>query len=453
VLHATFSKDNAIRAISNLGGNIIFVDSNYQKYQLTIIGIFLSEHGVMYERLIHDYLKYIRKRFYEDPELEQIKCEEIESAFNLDKDQSRLLNRLILLGHFWGGSAGGGDNWTVGLPTDIDEIPEDINEYLQGYIKRRYDLSYGKSKVPTQNTLLRDVNMDIAVAVFVIHGRNKKLRDSMFSFLRSIGLQPIEWSQAVKLTGKASPFIGEVLDAAFNNAQAVVALLSPDDEARLLPLYQNPNDEGYEKNLTPQPRPNVLFETGMAFGNNPDRTVIVQIGRLRPFSDIQGRHVLRFDGSSEMRLELCNRLETAGCVVNRSGSDWLSVGDFDIEQINNVNISEDVKSENLSNDLLLKKISLSEKYKIEWSLERESTIADVKIGKRIMAKVNNNLLELVTSYQNEISEDIRTKIQKILSDIKAIEKIRIYADGGLSYRTFWESGDLVFKKLASIEWI
>jgi hypothetical protein len=38
--------------------------------------------------------------------------------------------------------------------------------------------------------------------VFVVHGRNSALRDSMFAFLRAIGLQPLEWSQAVKATGE-----------------------------------------------------------------------------------------------------------------------------------------------------------------------------------------------------------------------------------------------------------
>src|SRR5215468_9339290 len=70
---------------------------------------------------------------------------------------------------------------------------------------------------------------DRARKVFVVHGRNRKARTAMFTFLRAIGLAPIEWSEAVKLTGEASPYIGNVLDAAFNAAQAVVVLLTPDD--------------------------------------------------------------------------------------------------------------------------------------------------------------------------------------------------------------------------------
>ena len=54
----------------------------------------------------------------------------------------------------------------------------------------------------------------------------------MFVFLRSIDLDPIEWSEAVAMTGKASPYVGEILEAALNNAQAVVVVMTPDDEAQ-----------------------------------------------------------------------------------------------------------------------------------------------------------------------------------------------------------------------------
>ncbi len=60
--------------------------------------------------------------------------------------------------------------------------------------------------------------------VFVIHGRNERARRGLFEFLRAIGLDPIEWSEAGRMTGKGSPYIGEILDAAFGNAQAVVVL-------------------------------------------------------------------------------------------------------------------------------------------------------------------------------------------------------------------------------------
>ena len=164
--------------------------------------------------------------------------------------------------------------------------------------------------------------------VFVVHGRNVELRDALFAFLRSIGLRPLEWSEAIIRTNKPSPFIGEVLEVAFSTAQAVIVLLTPDDEARLRPNLVDLDEPDYERGLTPQARANVLFEAGMAMGRSPERTVFVQIGRLRPFSDIAGRHTIRFDGSTQKRQELADRLRLAGCPVELSGTYWQTAGQF-----------------------------------------------------------------------------------------------------------------------------
>jgi predicted nucleotide-binding protein len=166
--------------------------------------------------------------------------------------------------------------------------------------------------------------------VFVVHGRNDELRKSAFRFLRALGLEPIEWSRALKAIGKGSPYVGEVLDVAFKQAVAVVVLLSPDDEAHLKTEYRNSSDPTYESRLTGQARPNVLFEAGMAFGSQPDATILVQVGEVRPFSDVAGRHVVHLDNRLESRRELASRLETAGCEIDISGSDWLVEGDFRI---------------------------------------------------------------------------------------------------------------------------
>lgn len=166
--------------------------------------------------------------------------------------------------------------------------------------------------------------------VFVVHGRNEKLRIDLFSFLRAIQLDPIEFSEAIKLTGKAAPYIGEILDTAFENAQAVIVLMSPDDEARLRAEFIKEGDSEYEKHLTPQPRQNVLFEAGLAFGYKPDRTILVKVGEVRPFSDIYGRHEVRLTNDAAKRQELVNRLSTAGCDVETKGTDWLKVGNFNM---------------------------------------------------------------------------------------------------------------------------
>ena len=168
-----------------------------------------------------------------------------------------------------------------------------------------------------------------AKEVFVVHGRNLKARAALFGFLRSIDLKPLEWSKLVQNTGKTMPYIGEILDGAFAQAHAVIVLITPDDEARLKENLRDSNDPPHEMELTGQARANVLFEAGMAIGRSPERTIIVELGTLRPFSDIAGLHTVRLDNSSQKRQELADRLKTAGCPIDLNGTEWHNCGDFE----------------------------------------------------------------------------------------------------------------------------
>lgn len=163
--------------------------------------------------------------------------------------------------------------------------------------------------------------------VFVVHGRNLKASGAMFDFLRALDLEPIEWREAIKMTGKGTPYVGEVLDVAFAHAQAIVVVFTGDDLAQLDPRLTHPGEK--DKDVRAQPRPNVLFEAGMALGRNPDRTIIVEVGAVASFSDIHGRHTVRMDGSAETRRDLATRLKTAQCSVrDQDRDDWLRAGDF-----------------------------------------------------------------------------------------------------------------------------
>lgn len=194
--------------------------------------------------------------------------------------------------------------------------------------------------------------------VFVVHGRNLQARDAMFTFLRAIGLDPIEWSEAVRLTQKPNPFIGEILDTAFHYAQAVLVLMTPDDIAWLHPKLQSEDDPLYEKTPTAQARPNVLFEAGMAIGRFPDRTILVELGKIRPFSDIGGRFVVRLTNNPQKRQDLADSLISAKCPANISNRDWHTAGDFEaclllplsntIQIQNSALMTEDAQSHTMS---------------------------------------------------------------------------------------------------------
>jgi predicted nucleotide-binding protein len=210
------------------------------------------------------------------------------------------------------GMMGGGLNTSRGSPSPA-AVPEESRP-----ARRARSKPNRPAKAPKNNS------------VFVVHGRNESLRKSMFDFLRALGLDPMEWSRAVLTVRRkgGNPYVGEILDAAMARVQAVVVMLSPDDEARLKERFCSKEEKKTERKPRGQPRPNVLFEAGMALARHPEKTLLVQIGTIRELSDIGGKHVVRLDDSFVKRNDVANRLEHLGCKVERRGSDWTDVGDF-----------------------------------------------------------------------------------------------------------------------------
>jgi predicted nucleotide-binding protein len=154
------------------------------------------------------------------------------------------------------------------------------------------------------------------------------MRRALFDLLRAMDLRPIEWSEAVDLTGVPSPMVSQVLDAAMEYAQAIAVLFTGDDQVRLKDQFISKHDPDFERELTSQARPNVIFEAGLALGKYPDRTILVQVGSLRPFSDIAGLHLIHLKNTSKSRQELAQRLRLAGCSLDLSGTDWHDAGSF-----------------------------------------------------------------------------------------------------------------------------
>ncbi len=270
----------------------------------------------------------------------------------VDWDKNGVLRDTIMV---LGTRDGGVDVYIDGHHEDTQEILPDVTEsdfyFLadEGLLGRRYN-SNGRPLYyliqPTIDAVESNLSENIEInaeeiavsderrrSVFVIHGRNKIARSSMFDFLRAIDLHPLEWSEARKRTGKPTPYVGDILDVAFSDAQAFVVIMTPDEFAYLREEFRDKTDRPEILQPSPQSRPNVLFEAGMAMGRDTERTILVEIGEHRPFSDIGGRHVLRMNNSPARRKELASRLETAGCLTNTDGEDWLTVGNFDPEEI------------------------------------------------------------------------------------------------------------------------
>jgi predicted nucleotide-binding protein len=169
---------------------------------------------------------------------------------------------------------------------------------------------------------------DIARRVFVVHGRDAALTRSFLDLLRSLGLKPVDWQTLVAATGSAAPHVIEVMAKGPQIAQAALFLLSPDDLVQLNPRLHQDDDYPDQRQVSGQPRPNVLLELGMALMSYQERTIVVSIGQMRPITDLAGLNYIRFDGSAAATAKLIARLKLAGCQVDDSGTDWLDPGRF-----------------------------------------------------------------------------------------------------------------------------
>ena len=162
--------------------------------------------------------------------------------------------------------------------------------------------------------------------VMVVHGRDAAARD-LFALLRALDLQPIEWTDAVKQTGSTRPYAGQAVEVAFESAHVAVLLLVPEETVTLRADLRDPRD-ALENEPAWQPRPNVLYESGIAVTAHPQQTIVLELGRPRRPTDLDGIHAIRIDSKSTWRHEFAERLRTAGCEVDTSGTEWLEVGAF-----------------------------------------------------------------------------------------------------------------------------
>ncbi|WP_221347718.1 TIR domain-containing protein [Streptomyces beigongshangae] len=165
-------------------------------------------------------------------------------------------------------------------------------------------------------------------SVFVVHGRDEEVRRAMFGLLRRLDLRPLEWEELVRATGRTAPFLGEVVMNAPAQAQAALVLLTPDDVAKLHPHLLGNRERDDETQLTGQPRQNVLIELGMVLMAYPERTVIVEVGRLRHVADTAGINVIRFDGTEGSLAKIVARLKLAGCQLDDTRPEWRETRHF-----------------------------------------------------------------------------------------------------------------------------
>jgi hypothetical protein len=91
------------------------------------------------------------------------------------------------------------------LRSQISVAVESISSYLS-----TASMAHDSGKADRER---RPTNPEL---VFVIHGR--QLVSDFHTFLRALGLKPLEWSEARRRTGKPNPYTWEIVDLALRDA-------------------------------------------------------------------------------------------------------------------------------------------------------------------------------------------------------------------------------------------
>lgn len=168
--------------------------------------------------------------------------------------------------------------------------------------------------------------------VFLVHGRSA-VRHDLARLLKAFGLEVLAWRDAAQAAGKGStPTTLEVVKAGMATADAVVVLFTPDDIAYLREDLRKSREVETEQRRIGQPRMNVLFEAGMAMAIDQARVVLVEVGEVRPFTDIAGINLIRLTNAQDSRRDLAGGLADAKLEVRLDESPdaaWRTVGSFE----------------------------------------------------------------------------------------------------------------------------
>lgn len=238
--------------------------------------------------------------------------------------------------------------------------------------------------------------------VFIIHGRNHRIRDAMVEFLRSLDLHPVSFEEAKRRTKEGSPYNLKILRNAITINTTILALITPDDIGFLNPFFQTEEDTENDKRPMGQARSNVIFETGFSLAINPTRTILIVFGKVRKYSDVAGINYFYFNDSPEKRTELKELLKSIGCKV-KENPDYLNVGNFEIDPE------------------ILKNIPSSPKY----SSTKSELINAVKILRDLSTKI----------VRNEFNDEVDEKFKLELEFIHKFPRVEALLPEYLSYES------------------
>ncbi len=145
-----------------------------------------------------------------------------------------------------------------------------------------------------------DVNGEFELnKVFIVHGHNGELKESIARVIEAQGIKPIILSEQVN---KGKTIIEKIEDN--TDVNAAIILLTDDDVGR------DSNDE----DCKPRPRQNVVFEAGYFMATlGRKNIIIVADDNIEIPSDLQG---IVYTSKSDWKIEVCKELKEIGFKID-----------------------------------------------------------------------------------------------------------------------------------------
>lgn len=295
-------------------------------YKLTLRGWLASRYADQISDAVKRILAYIQKALRQDRRKASFDWAEIRQGTGAEPSEYGIYCNALDAGRMWMASytltSGSGEhNLTIRRPPH-DELMDAMTwQSVEDVLRHREELDrrleaanaaiHAESVIPSEG-------QEVQNSVFVVHGHDEDAKEDLFSFVRTLGLQVITFDHARSM-GSGSQSNHEIVRNGIEAATAVIILFTPDEIAQ----RRLPGDP----QIRHQPRPNVLFEAGWAFGAHQHKAIVVEVGMVHAVSDIAGINNVRMRDGSSLN-DLASRLEAAGCVLDRNDTGWSSAARY-----------------------------------------------------------------------------------------------------------------------------
>jgi hypothetical protein len=128
VLHSQKGKSVIRGYLRPLTGNVVSEVQDYQlgnRYQLSTLGVLLTDSGPANFKLLLRYINYLRALYKSAPEKMSVSSEEIQSAFSLSQEETKLIGELIKLSNLNSGGSYSVVSWTFTVPHEIEDFSDE----------------------------------------------------------------------------------------------------------------------------------------------------------------------------------------------------------------------------------------------------------------------------------------------------------------------------------------